>query len=224
MPRKDVGLREKFEELIEQALLYEQEHGDLFRIHFDRHLYQPLLVGDPDTPVTISPPPLNESERRFVSDLREYWRDRGSTLHPDTELFLLRNQGRGRGVGFSLGGSGFYPDFILWLIAADMQRIVFVEPHGMLRANAYEEDDKARLHERLPRLAEGIARRSGGGGQVSLDSYLVSATSYHDLKPKYGDGKLTREQFAQRHILFPDESGKYLETLLDGRANRLTHS
>ena len=120
VPQADILLRERIEELIEQqAKLYEQEHGALFRIHFDRHLYQPLLLDDPDTPVTISPPALNQSERQFVHHLREYWRDRGSTLHPDTELFLLRNQGRGRGVGFSLGGSGFYPDFILCIVALD---------------------------------------------------------------------------------------------------------
>ena len=217
VPQADIVLRKKIEELIgQQALLYEQEHGALFRIHFDRHLYQPLLLDDPDTPVTISPPPLNQSERWFVSDLRDFWRDRGSALHPDTELFLLRNQGRGRGVGFSLGGTGFYPDFILWMINGDTQRVVFVEPHGMLHAQAYEEDEKARLHERLPGLAEGIARRSGVGGRVSLDSYIVSATSYEDLRPKYGDGKWSREDFARRHILFPDAHRKYIETLLAG--------
>ena len=63
VPQADIVLRKKIEELIgQQALLYEQEHGALFRIHFDRHLYQPLLLDDPDTPVTISPPPLNQSE------------------------------------------------------------------------------------------------------------------------------------------------------------------
>ncbi len=56
------------------------------------------------------------------------------------------------------------------MIAGDAQRVVFVEPHGMLHSKAYEEDEKARLHERLPGLAEGIARRSGVGGRVSLDS------------------------------------------------------
>ena len=217
VPQADILLRERIEELIEQqAKLYEQEHGALFRIHFDRHLYQPLLLDDPDTPVTISPPALNQSEREFVSDLRDFWRKHGSKRHPDTEIFLLRNQGRGRGVGFSLGGSGFYPDFILWMIAGDAQRVVFVEPHGMLHAKAYEEDEKARLHERLPGLAEGIARRSGVGGRVSLDSYIVSATSYCELKQNYGDGKWSLAKFARRHILFLDGKGRYIERLLAG--------
>ena len=217
VPQKDIRLREEIEELIEQqAKLYEQDLGALARIHFDRHLYQPLLVDKRDSPVTISPPALNKSESLFVRHLRDYWQDRGSTLHPDTELFLLRNQGRGRGVGFSMGGSGFYPDFILWMITGDTQRVVFVEPHGMMHAKGYEVDEKARLHERLPGLAEGIARRSGVGGQVSLDSYIVSATSYHDLREHYGDGKWSRKEFARRHILFRDHTGRYIERLLAG--------
>ena len=194
VPQTDVGLRDQIEELIkQQAKLYEQELGALARIHFDRHLYQPLLIQDENPAVRVSPPPLNKSERLFVRDLRTYWRDRGSALHAATELFLLRNQGRGRGVGFSLGGSGFYPDFILWMISGDRQRVVFVEPHGMLHAKAYEEDDKAKLHERLPGLAEGIALRSGTVRQVSLDSYIVSATSpRRNSSPSTGTGSGSR--------------------------------
>lgn len=217
VPHEMIGLRDQIKELIEQqAKLYEQDLGELARIHFDRHLYQPLLVESSNADVRISPPPLNESEERFVRHLRDFWKDGGSAERPDTELFLLRNRGRGRGVGFSLEGTGFYPDFILWMISCDRQRVVFVEPHGMLRAKAYEQDEKARLHERLPALAEGIARRSVVGVRVSLDCYIVSATSYEELKPNYGDGKWSREKFARRHILFPDARGKYIERLLAG--------
>ena len=128
--------------------------------------------------------------------------------------FCLRNQGRGRGVGFYLDEAGFYPDFILWMVAADRQRVVFVEPHGMIHAKAYEQDEKARLHERLPELAEAIARRSEVRWKVSLDSFIVSATSHGDLQPRYGDGSWTQEDFAERHILFFDYKGEYIERLL----------
>lgn len=215
VPREEAGLIDELVELIDQRdKLFQAEQGGLPRIYFDRHLYQPLLVTGSNPSVVISPPPLNESEARFVRDLRDFWRVRGSEQYPDAELFLLRNQGRGRGVGFNSEGTGFYPDFILWMVSGDQQRVVFVEPHGMLHAKAYEEDEKARLHERLPALAKGIARRSSVAEKVSLESYIVSATQYDELKPKYGDGKWTREKFAQRHILFPDSDGEYLETLL----------
>ena len=218
VPQADASLRKRIEELIkQQGKLYEQDLGALARIYFDRHLYQPLLIQGSNPDIRVSPLPLNESETRLVRDLRTFWKERGSDLHPESELFLLRNQGRGRGVGFSLEGTGFYPDFILWMISGGRQRVVFVEPHGMIHAKAYEEDEKARLHERLPTLAEGIARRSGMAGEVSLDSFIVSATKYDDLRRRYGDGSWTRADFAARHILFPDEAGRYLETLLANR-------
>lgn len=218
IPHADAAVRNRIVELIDQEeKLYQQDHGVLARIHFDRHLYQPLLIQGSDPAITVSPPPLNESETRFVRDLRAYWQNHGSTAHPDEDLFLLRNQGRGRGVGFSLEGTGFYPDFILWMISADRQRVVFVEPHGMIHANAYEEDEKARLHERLSAMAEGIERRSGVDRRVQLDSFIVSATEYDSLRQRYGNGSWTKSDFAKRHILFPDEAGEYLDALLKKR-------
>ena len=217
IPLADKALRDEIVELIEQQdKLYLMDGiGDLSRIHFDRHLYQPLLVENTDQAVTVSPPPLNNSERLFVRDLRRHWREHGGDRFADWELFLLRNQGRGHGVGFSLAESGFYPDFILWMLSADRQRVVFVEPHGMMHANAYEADDKARLHERLPALAEGIARRSQRAAEVTLDSFIISATEYGELRPRYGDGSWTVEDFARRHILFQEDAG-YVGRLLGG--------
>ena len=216
VPRDDAALRDRILVLIEQQTkLYEQESRLLPRIYFDRHLYQPLLVEKEVEQLRISPPPLNASEARFVKDLRNYWFQRGNSHHANTELFLLRNQGRGRGVGFTADGAGFYPDFILWMISSERQRVVFVEPHGMLHAPAYSEDEKARLHERLPALAANIARRTEMGGNVSLDSFIVSATKYDKLRPHYEDGSWTEQDFARRHILFPDERGEYIDILLN---------
>ena len=88
VPQAEAGLRDRIGELIEQqGKLYEQELGALARIHFDRHLYQPLLIEGSNPKVRVSPPPLNESETRFVRNLRTFWKDRGSALHPNTELF-----------------------------------------------------------------------------------------------------------------------------------------
>ena len=81
------------------------------------------------------------------------------------------------------------------------QYIVFVEPHGMQHAGAYMHDEKARLHEALPDLAKGIGARSRRK-DVTLDSYIISATPYHDLYKKYDDGTWNREKFADAHILF----------------------
>ena len=218
VPRKKIDLAREIEELIANCnSLFHEDYGPLPRIHFDRHLYQPLLVANDD--VASSPPGLQESERKFVADLRGYCAFEPDALPEGSELFLLRNLSRGRGVGF-LENSGFYPDFILWLKTEDAQRIVFIEPHGMLNEKAYIRDDKARLHERLPDLAREIASRSDNP-DVELDSFIVSKTKYEDLWESYDDGTWTVDDFAARHILFQetDVGYNYIERMLrSGRA------
>ena len=186
--------------------LYENETNDLPRIHFDRHLYQPLLLENEDN-IKMSPSGLKVSEKEFVVDLREYWEKEKDNSLAGLEVFLLRNQSRGQGVGF-FENSGFYPDFILWVKEDDRQSIIFIEPHGMLHALAYEHDDKARLHERLPELAEGISQHDRSLN-VSLDSFIISATPYEDLYKRYDDGSWDREKFAEAHILFPERNENY---------------
>ena len=216
VPGSDEPLVREVERLIADCdALYGDESGQLPRIHFDRHLYQPLLLEDTRDGLKMSPAGLNAGERQFVRHLKDYWRDHKDETPDDSELFLLRNQGRGAGVGF-FENYGFYPDFILWHKTADGQRIVFIEPHGLIHADAYDHDEKARLHERLPVLARAISRRSRIAN-VSLDSYIVSRTGYGALKMKY-QGHWSRDDFAEHHILFPiRETGyDYIRHILHG--------
>lgn len=202
--KQEEGLIEHIENLIRQAdrLYEEDEEYMLDRIHFDRHIYQPLLIENAGI-AKISPPAMNKKETQFVCDLREYWkREKDETL-TESEIFLLRNQSRGKGVGF-FENHGFYPDFILWHVAGSHQHIVFIEPHGMIHAKSYQNDDKVRLHERLPEIEKELARKSRRRG-ITLDSFILSATAYDDLKPRYEDGTWTREDFAKHHILFFSE-------------------
>lgn len=182
-----------------------QEDGVLPLINFDRHIYQPLLLDAQN--VQITPSGLNESEARFVRDLRKYWKAEHNGALKGKEVFLLRNLSRGRGVGF-FEEQGFYPDFILWIVEDRRQRIIFVEPHGMINARAYSHDDKARLWERLPALAARIAQCSGCAN-VSLDSFIISATPYNDLYQRYDNGTWSRKDFADRHILFLERTPDY---------------
>ena len=207
-PEQSARLLADIEQLIEEGQrIYERDTAELPNIHFDRHLYQPLPVQR-TAKVTFKPPTLNDGEHRFVEDLRSYCQQEQAGALADKELFLLRNQGRGHGVGF-FEQRGFYPDFILWVKSADAQRIVFVEPHGMLHAGAYAHDDKARLHEKLRELEAEMAANHTGIGKVTLDSYIVSATPFEDLQPKYDDGTWSTEGFAERHILFPVRNAGY---------------
>ncbi len=112
--------------------------------------------------------------------------------------------------------NGFYPDFILWIVSEGRQRIVFIEPHGMIHAKAYNYDDKARLWERLPKLAQELGQRTGRQ-DVALDSYIISATPCDELRPHYDDGSWDREKFAAHHILFLErhEQYDYIKRILD---------
>lgn len=82
----------------EQEQLCENTDDKLPRINFDRHIYVPLLLKKAD--IRISPPALNESERRFVEDLCNYWKGEKDKSLQGKEIFLLRNLSRGIGVGF----------------------------------------------------------------------------------------------------------------------------
>ena len=215
-PLGEGKLLSEIEELISEAdILYDSEQVTLPTIYFDRHLYQPLLV-QADERIVSTPLGLNASERRFVFDLRRYWSTLGKDRKEGIELYLLRNLGRGQGVGF-FEGRGFYPDFILWTKKDQNQRIVFVEPHGMIHSGPYRNDDKARLHERLSELGRAISKRTGVSG-VTLDSFIISATPYNDLQKIYDDGTWNVRRFSDHHILFFDAGldRDYIERILFG--------
>lgn len=208
-------LIQTIQELLEQAEhLYQEENQGLPRINFDRHLYLPLLVEkmvekekEKVKAFTSIPPALVESEAQFVRDLKTYWEAEKDQSLAGKEVFLLRNLSRGKGIGF-FEERGFYPDFILWVLEGKSQRIVFIEPHGMLHAKAYSHDDKARLHERLRELHPEIAQRSGRQ-DIVLDAFILSATPFEELRLRYGDGKWDRAGFAEKHILFMDRENEY---------------
>ena len=208
VPREDAELIGEIERLLSNCdALYRDDQGKLPRIHFDRHLYQPLLVESSDGETEISPAGLPESEQQFVRHLKDYCSKQPNGLPDGAELFLLKNQGRGRGVGF-FERAGFYPDFILWIRTNDDQRIVFIEPHGMLRARSYRQDDKATLHERLPEISREIGQRSSMPN-VELDCFIISETPFEVLRQHYDDGQWDRAKFASKHILFQDPDAEY---------------
>jgi len=205
--RKESKLIEDVWKLIEEGeRIYQKETIELPNIYFDRHLYQPLLVQRGEK-IKSEPPGLNESERRFVKDLRAYLKEESHQCLEGKELFLLRNLSRGKGVGF-FDKRGFYPDFILWIKEASSQRVIFIEPHGMLHAESYANDDKARLYEFLRSLAQSIGIRTGTKN-IKLDSFIVSATPYEELRTRYDDGTWDKDKFAEHHILFMNREEEY---------------
>ena len=121
----------------------------------------------------------------------------------NTPLFLLRNLSRGRGIGFFEAGN-FYPDFILWRIDGDKQRITFVDPKG-IRHLSWANEAKLDFHQTI----QDVEARMGDAN-ISLRSFIVSVTSADEMALHWG---VTRADMAARNILF-DEDEHYVRTLV----------
>lgn len=91
-----------------------------------KHLFSPLISFEGDYGIKISPVQLNADEMIFVEDLKKYYEENTSFFNGKA-LYLLRNQSKGKGVGF-FQEAGFFPDFILWLIKDNKQYITFIDP------------------------------------------------------------------------------------------------
>jgi hypothetical protein len=199
-------------ELVQQAdELYQQDVANFPHIHFDRHLYQPLLVSDPHERMEATPPGLNQGEERFVRDLRDYLQ-KNSAKFEGQEIFLLRNLTRGRGLGFFEAGDGeaFYPDFILWVIAEGQQWIAFIDPHGLRHARwDWREDPKVQLHKDL-KAQEPELQKHCQTWEVHLTSFIVSTTPFEEVGKLSGS---TKEEFAQEHVFF-QEDADYIQKIV----------
>jgi hypothetical protein len=210
--RSEATLISAVKKLIDEGkLIYkDNNNSDLPNIHFDRHLYQPLLI-DRSEKIKSDPPGLIASEQSFVNVIRSFVKVEAEKSLANKEIFLLRNLSLSKGIGF-FQNAGFFPDFILWIKEGDKQRIVFIEPHGMRLEKAYQYNEKAKLHERLTELSKkwGITT---GLANVKLDSFIISVTPYDGLKEYYGNGDWSIKDFEDKHILFEQPEGSYLKTI-----------
>jgi hypothetical protein len=205
----------KIKELTEQAeQLYREDVENFPNIHFDRHLYQPLLLAHSKIDAMM-PPGLNEGEAQFVRDLREYLQ-KNNGLFRNREIFLLRNLTRGKGIGlFDIkAGEAFYPDFILWVIEDNEQRIAFIDPHGLRMARGGFNEPKIRLHKELEELGKKLCPASSGT-RVYLTSFIISTTEYEKIKDAFGMGNHSEEEFYQNHVLFQKNDLGYIKQLFD---------
>jgi superfamily II DNA or RNA helicase len=176
--------------------------GDLHACNFSKHLFQPLFHVRRGGKITILPVALNESEYQFVEDLKKWSEANEARLKQgDTEIFLLRNLSRGRGVGF-FEAANFHPDFILWMLKGGKQYVTFIEPHGLLHEGANSE--KVKFAQSIKQLEARL-----GDPDVVLNSFILSWTKYPQLR--WGP---TRAELEQRHILFmTDDREDYLNKL-----------
>ena len=200
----DAEIAAAVDQLIEDAEAGRRDphqHGDVRTISFDRHLYRPLLSATDNSLARISPAPLNRGEYTFVQDLERFCADNRGRLE-GTNLHLMRNMSRGRGVSF-FEASNFHPDFILWAIGGGRQRIAFIDPKGLRQEPRH--GPKVRFHEKIKEI-----ERRLGDPAVTLDSFIISVTPFADLKNLWGKDKVA---LTRRHILF-QEDPHYIRQIL----------
>jgi hypothetical protein len=206
--REHVNFLKTVKKLTKQAKqLYQRDVKGFPNIHFDRHLYLPLLLAHPEIDAMM-PPGLNKGEARFVRDLRDYLQ-KNKECFRGKEIFLLRNLTRGKGIGFfdTKAGEAFYPDFILWVIEDNEQRIAFIDPHGLRMARGGFNDPKIRLYKELEQLSQRLS-------PVYLTSFIISTTPFEKLSRVFGAGQHQKEEFYDNHVLFQEDGGTYIEKLL----------
>lgn len=193
--RKRVGVADK---------RLQGRHAAVEVLRFDRHLYEPLIKASGAT-ITVKPVALNDGEMRFVKRVRDYCRANPEAFD-EKPLFLLRNLSRGRGVGFFEAGN-FYPDFILWRIDGEQQRITFVDPKGIRNLDTVD-DPKIAFHQTIREVEKRI-----GDPKVSLRSFIVSGTSAAEMVLHW---KVKPEEMSKRNILFDEDENYVKRIMADG--------
>jgi hypothetical protein len=140
-----------------------------------------------------------------VDDLRIFL-NRYKQLLESTDIFLFRNLSR-KGIGFFIS-SGFYPDFIIWVKNGNRQNMIFVDPKGIRNIGNFN-DDKIQLcvsyiKEIENKVREELKKR-GESANLILDAFIISVSPYNDIKPTFGEGKYTKEEFEKHNIFFQED-------------------
>jgi hypothetical protein len=140
-----------------------------------------------------------------VLHLRDFY-NATPTFFDGKEMYLLRNQSKGKGIGLYTEGSSFYPDFILWLVIGDTQYVTFVDPKGIRNLNGLN-DQKIQFYKGIKGIEERL-----GDKQMVLNSFIVSTTPFKD--GGWWDGTWTMAQFEANHVFFQKDDPKYIGKIL----------
>lgn len=189
--------------------LFDSGRESIKGIKFDEHLFNPLLCSTSER-IKIQPVGLELSEYQFVEDLKAWLTKHRALLEQaGEEVYLLRNLVR-KGIGFFEAG-GFYPDFILWRLWKDddsgqlKQRIVFVDPHGILRTGIG--DDKIEFSQKIKDVQARL------NNEVELESVIISPpkTSREIIEAQW---KVTTEDLERSHVFFMSDQDQYIQQVM----------
>ena len=190
------------------------------------HLYQPLLYLDekrykhPEIGnlIEIKPVQLNQGERDFVCDIQRYF-DNNPEFFADKKLFLLRNKSK-KGIGF-FDATGFYPDFIVWVIVGEHQYVSFVDPKGISHINGFS-NPKIALHKVIRQEIEPKLNDPN----ISLSSFIISNTPFTavrywtDFKDETMQTVEQMKLFNKHNVFFQnDQKDSYVKMMIKKMVN-----
>lgn len=165
-------------------------------VDLSTHLYKPLAFLRMNG-IHITPTPLNEGEKNFIVAFKTIYQNKNHFLK-DIEIYLLRNRVK-KGIGF-FEESGFYPDFILWILFENKEHIVFIDPKGILYEKGFE-SPKVHLHKRIQELENKI--KTDEMKNIHLHSFLVSDTKFEEVK--WWSINKSIDDFHNHNIFFMEE-------------------
>lgn len=172
------------------------------------HLYSPLVAYKKGHQLNVVPTALNIGERQFVMDFTAAVGNQ-STKGP-VSIHILRNQSRGRGVGFFEAGN-YFPDFMIWAVDGEKQHLMFVDPKGLRQVSGID-DPKIELHTKILDVEKAL-----GDPDLRLSAFIVSVT---DLSNISWAGSYSVKDFRDRNVLF-QSSPEYADELVVALLARL---
>ncbi len=220
-----VTIAEEATDLIEKVDLLGPEDlmdgsiaGPIRNVYFDKHLYQPLLTKSSvkHSKYSLQPTGLNEGERDFIEDLKNYV-ELNPAKFQDIKMFVLRNLPK-KGIGFFVNSINYYPDFIIWIKKDNIQHLIFVDPKGLTQLGMHDgfKDGKIQLCKTIKEVETKINDKMANRDderEIKLDSFIVSWTSFTDVKGVFNENN--KGVYDNHNILFQEDRDQYIEEMMD---------
>jgi len=178
----------------------------------ENHLFYPLVYMNDKIfkeNAKVFPIQLNEGERDFVKDLKQYFKS-NQEYFDGKKVYLLRNQSK-TGIGFLTETKNFYPDFILWQVIGDKQYISFIDPKGIYMLKDVWNHPKILLHETIKTEFQSKLEDKN----TYLNSFIISNTSFKDMQFRRSHNE-TIDMYHNANVYFQDEDkNNYIEKVLN---------
>jgi hypothetical protein len=209
--RNILAFKEQINDYGNLELDFEIKNKSFIGFDNESHLYYPLIYMHDKIfkeTVKVYPLQLNEGERDFVQDLKQYYKS-NKEYFTDKKVYLLRNQSR-TGIGFLTETKNFYPDFMLWQVIEDKQYISFIDPKGIYMLKDVWNHPKILLHETIKTDFQAKLDDM----KTFLNSFIISNTSFKEMQYRRSHNE-TIDMYHDANVYFQDEDkNTYIEKVL----------